>query len=83
MKYKDYYDEKYIIELSNKIHAVRPAFDASKLRQILSGKLEDKELFARLDCITDALAETMGGDYANNIHSFTQLLGEELPKLNL
>lgn len=80
MKYKDYYDTNYIVELSNKIYAVSPAFDAPKLRQILSGKLEDKELFARLDCIADALVETMGADYANNIRIFTQLLGEELPK---
>lgn len=78
MKHKDHYNDAYIVDLSRKISVVDSHFDTQKFCDSLIGKLDDKELFARLDCIVDAMSETMGSDYAKNIHTFTQLLGEEL-----
>lgn len=80
MKHKDHYNDAYIVELSQKIQAVMPEFEAQKFCMMLQGILEDKELFARLDCIVDAMIETMGSDYEKNIQSFFHLLGEELEK---
>ncbi|RDU60886.1 DNA alkylation repair protein [Helicobacter sp. MIT 14-3879] len=80
MKHKDHYNDEYIVELSRKIYAVCPTFDTQKFCHLLQGQLEDKELFARFDCIVDAIVATMGNDYAQNIHCFSELLGEELPK---
>ncbi|WP_300796215.1 DNA alkylation repair protein [Helicobacter sp. UBA3407] len=80
MKHKDYYNNAYIVELSQKILSVMPQFEAQKFCVMLRGNLEDKELFARLDCIVDAMVKTMGSDYTQNIQSFFHLLGEELEK---
>ncbi|MDE6979126.1 MAG: DNA alkylation repair protein [Helicobacter sp.] len=80
MKHKDHYNDAYIVELSQKIQAVMPEFEAQKFCMMLQGILEDKELFARLDCIVDAMIETMGSDYEKNIQNFFHLLGEELVK---
>ena len=77
MKHKDHYNDTYIAELSQKILSVMPEFKAQKFCAILQGNLEDKELFARLDCIVNVMVETMG-DYEANIQSFFALLGEEL-----
>ena len=79
MKHKDHYNDAYIVELSQKILSVMPEFEAQKFCAMLQGQLEDKELFARLDCIVDAMTKTMG-DYDKNIQSFFHLLGEELEK---
>lgn len=70
MKHKDHYNDTYIVELSQKILSVMPQFEAQKFCAMLRGNLEDKELFARLDCIVDAMVKTMGSDYTQNIQSF-------------
>ena len=49
MKHKDYYNDDYIFELSRKLHSVMPDFDEKNFSGSLVGRLDDKELFARLD----------------------------------
>ncbi len=80
MKHKDYYNDDYIFSLSQKILCVLPDFDETSFCQSLIGRLEDKELFARLDYITDAMQESMKGDYSKNIQAFFDMLGPELEK---
>ena len=80
MKYKDYYNDGYILELSRKIFAVMPGFDEKTFSGSLVGRLDDKELFARLDCIVDAMQENMTDDYSKNIRAFFDMLGPELEK---
>lgn len=78
MKHKDHYDDKYILMFSSKISAVMPAFDPAIFADELLGQLDDKELFARFDCIVDAMQRNMGDDYSENIQAFFDLLGPEL-----
>ena len=78
MKYKEYYNDAYIQDLSAKIACVLPDFDKKYFSESLSGQLEDKELFARLDCIVDAMQQSMQEDYTNNVQAFFNMLGPEL-----
>ena len=80
MKHKDYYNDHYILSLSQKICLVMPDFEETNFCHSLLGKLDDKELFARLDCIADAMQECMPGDYSKNIRAFFDLLGPELTR---
>ena len=80
MKQKDYYDAPYILELSTKISAVSPRFDPKAFAHELIGRIDDKELFARIDLIVDAMEKNMDGDYSKNIQAFYQMLGPELVK---
>ena len=80
MKHKDYYNDEYISDFSRKIHDVMPDFDAGTFCDTLLGRLDDKELFARLDFIVDAMQQSMSGDYAANIEAFFNMLGPELEK---
>lgn len=80
MKHKDHYDDSYILELSSRLSAVMPYFDAASFSSDLTGRLDDKELFARFDCIVDAMQKSMGNDYSRNIQTFYDLLGPELAK---
>jgi hypothetical protein len=54
MKYKDYYDDKYIYYFSSKIHSVMPSFNLQVFSNDLIGRLDDKELFTRFDYIVVA-----------------------------
>ena len=78
MKHKDYYNDEYILELSQKIQSVKSDFDSEYFSRDLVGKLNDKELYARFDFIVDALQKHMGSDYLKNIHVFESILGPEL-----
>ena len=78
MKHKDYYNEEYIHYLSKKIGTVIEAFDSENFCQTLTGNLEDKELFERLDCIVDALNKTLPRSYTENIKAFFKILGPKL-----
>ena len=78
MKHKDYYDDQYIQDFSGKLAFVMPDFDQQAFSHVLLGKLDDKELFARFDCIVDAMEQSMGRDYSQNVQAFFQLLGPEL-----
>lgn len=78
MKHKEYYDDQYIMDFSAKISSVMPYFDAESFSNDLIGQLDDKELFARFDCIVDAMQKYMGSDYSKNIHAFYSMLGPEL-----
>jgi len=78
MKQKDYYDDKYILELSEKISVVLPDFDAKQFANDLIGKIGDKELFARFDQIVDSMEKNMGNDYSENVRAFHNMLGPEL-----
>jgi len=78
MKHKDHYDDKYIIDLSAKIHSVLPGFDEQAFCGSLLGTLDDKELFARFDSIVDAMEESLEGGYSENIRAFFNMLGPEL-----
>lgn len=78
MKYKDYYNEDYIIQFSRKICSVMPDFDEKTFLDSMSGRLEDKELSARLDFITDAMQKSMSGSYEEHIEAFFHMLGPEL-----
>ncbi len=80
MKHKDYYNDDYIFDFSQKIYAVMPDFDPESFCHFLAGRLDDKELFARFDCIVDAMQESMTDDYSKNIRAFFNLLGPELEK---
>lgn len=78
MKHKDYYNDAYIRALSQKFSAAMPHFDANAFIYDLSGRLEDKELFARLDCIVEAMQRHLDDDYAKNVEAFYQILGPVL-----
>ena len=78
MKHKDHYNDDYIFNFSQKILSVMPDFDEENFCHSLIGRLDDKELFARLDCITDAMQESMTDDYSKNIQAFFNVLGPEL-----
>ena len=78
MKHKDHYDDEYVFDLSLKIHSVMPSFDKDAFSNGLMGRLDDKELFARLDIIVDAVEKSMGVDYSKNIQVFFNMLGPEL-----
>ena len=78
MKYKDYYNDEYILDISQKILAVMPDFDEKAFSYALIGRLDDKELFERLDYIVDAMQRSMAGGYSENIKAFFDILGPEL-----
>lgn len=78
MKHKDYYNDQYITELSEKIVSVMPSFDQEVFCSDLIGHLDDKELFARFDCIVDTMHKCMEDDYSKNIQAFFNMLGPEL-----
>ena len=78
MKHKDHYNDAYILDLSSKIQCVMPGFDKENFSHKLIGRLDDKELYARLDCIVDAMEESMDGTYYENIQAFFNMLGPEL-----
>lgn len=78
MKHKDYYDDQYIEDFSKKLSSVMSAFDEKAFVHQLLGQLDDKELFARFDCIVDAMEQNMGKDYSKNIQAFYHFLGPEL-----
>ncbi len=80
MKYKDYYNDTYISDFAQKIVSVMPEFDETNFCDAVIGRLEDKELFARLDFIVDAMQKSMSDDYAKNIEAFYAMLGPELTK---
>ena len=80
MKHKDHYDDDYIFRFSQKILSVMPDFDRDHFCHALIGRLDDKELFARFDCIVDAMQESMTGDYSRNIRAFFHMLGPELAR---
>jgi len=78
MKHKDYYDDRYILDFSKKLRSVLPGFDKKTFVDDLTGKLDDKELFARFDCIVDAMEKCMDVDYSKNVLAFYKILGPEL-----
>ncbi|MDE6916679.1 MAG: DNA alkylation repair protein [Lachnospiraceae bacterium] len=80
MKYKDYYNDAYIVSLSQKIRSVMLDFAEETFCHSLVGRLGDRELFERIDCIVDALESCVTGDYAANIQAFYPMLGPELEK---
>lgn len=80
MKYKDYYNDTYILDFSQKIHSVIPDFDEETFCNDLTGQLDDKELFARFDCIVDSMQNNMTNNYSENIRAFFHILGPELTK---
>ena len=80
MKHKDHYDDQYILTLAGKLSSVISDFDAEAFSGELIGHLDDKELFARFDCIVDTMQKYLQNDYSKNIHSFYNLLGPELDK---
>lgn len=78
MKYKDYYNDQYILDLSKKISSVIPNFDQEGFSQDLIGQLDDKELFVRFDFIVDTMEKYLPSDYSKNIQVFYDILGPEL-----
>lgn len=78
MKHKDHYNDGYIQELSKKLFYAIPNFDPKAFSKDLSGQLDDKELFARFDCIVDAMTKNMDSDYSKNIQALFDMLGPEL-----
>lgn len=78
MKHKDYYNDDYVLDISQRIHSVMPEFQERAFSHALIGNLEDKELFARFDCIVDAMEQSMTEDYSKNIEAFFHMLGPEL-----
>ena len=80
MKHKYWYDDNYVLDISEKIHSILPAFDQKSFSNSLIGQLDDKELFARFDTIVDAMEKTLDNDYSKNIQAFFGMLGPEWPK---
>ena len=80
MKHKEHYNDQYILELSSKLSSVMPHFDSEAFSNDLIGQLDDKELFARFDCIVDAMQKNMDSDYSKNILAFYDILGPELTR---
>lgn len=80
MKHKDHYNDDYILNFSQKIHSAIPGFDEKAFLHELSGQLNDKELFARLDFIVDAMQKNMPNNYSRNIEAFFGILGPELDR---
>lgn len=80
MKHKDHYNDQYVLALSQKIFSVLPDFDSKAFSLDLIGQLDDKELFARFDCIVDAMHKYLLSDYNKNIHAFHDMLGPELDR---
>ena len=78
MKHKDYYNDQYIQEFAEKLTRVMPYFDSKLFSHNLIGKLDDKELFARFDCIVDVMQQSMGSDYSKNMQALFNMLGPEL-----
>lgn len=78
MKHKDYYNDQYILDFSEKLFSIMPNFQKNKFINELFGKLDDKELFARFDLIVDAMIKYVEKDYSKNIQAFYNLLGPEL-----
>ena len=80
MKHKDHYDDQYVALLSQKLSSVLPQFDPQRFSSDLTGRLDDKELFARFDYIVDAMEKSMDNDYSKNVQAFYSMLGPELSK---
>lgn len=80
MKHKEYYNDQYVLDISQKIGSVTPDFNQEVFVHNLTGQLEDKELFSRFDCIVDAMQLSMSGNYSKNIEAFFHMLGPELTK---
>lgn len=80
MKYKYYYDDEYIKDFSKKLAHAMPDFQQEAFSDDLLGRLDDKELFDRFDCIVDAMEKCMGSDYSKIVEAFFRILGPELEK---
>ena len=80
MKQKDYYNDQYVLDFTEKISSVLPDFNSKKFNSDLIGRLDDKELFARFDLIVDSMEVNMRNNYAENIKAFYKILGPELIK---
>ncbi|MFT3985988.1 MAG: DNA alkylation repair protein [Lachnospiraceae bacterium] len=78
MKHKEHYNDQYVLDISEKLSSVIPHFNSKAFSDELIGLLEDKELFARFDCIVDAMQKNLGSSYSNTIQSFYDMLGPEL-----
>lgn len=78
MKHKDHYNDDYIMDIAQRIRSVMPDFDEEIFFHDLIGRLDDKELFLRLDCIVDAMQKSIPDDYSKNIELFFNMLGPEL-----
>lgn len=80
MKFKEYYNDEYIKDFAARIKKAVQYFDDELFIEELKGELDDKELFQRLDLITDVFSQAIGNDYDNNITYLFDALGEELPE---
>jgi len=77
MKYKDYYDDRYVAMISNKLARAHNQFNSEIFAGRLRGKLDNLPLFERFDVIVHALEKSMPDDYTDNImHLFNLLEGE-------
>ncbi len=76
MKHKDYYDDQYIQEFSKKLSLAMPYFDSEIFSHSLIGQLDDKELFARFDCIVDAMQQSMGATIPKTFKHFLMCLAQ-------
>lgn len=78
MKFKEYYNDAYVAEFADRIKNAAVHFDSDLFISELKGKLDGKELFERLDLITDVFIRAIGDRYENNITYLFDALGEEL-----
>lgn len=78
MKHKDYYDDKYIALISDKLARAHHQFKGEVFARHLRGKLEGLPLFERFDLIVHALEQSMPDDYTDNIKQLHHLLEGEL-----
>lgn len=78
MKFKEHYNDGYVEEFGKSIKNSVNYFNEELFINGLKGKLEDKELFQRLDLITDVFINAIGDNYDNNITYLFDVLGAEL-----
>jgi len=77
-KFKDYYDQDYLVLISDKISSVYPQFNQQGFISSSSPNLAPLEFHQRQDLICDQLAYHLPPNFSQSLAIFTQILGPEL-----
>lgn len=77
-KLKEYYNQEYLLDLSDKILSVTDKFDRDKFLELTIPDIDDLEFTPRQELVANALDESLSIDYVNTLDVFYQILGPEL-----